>query len=74
MRRRLAQAAKITINTCEPLRINTPQFGLNPATLVEKFRVDSSTAKITGTVIPENHRDQRFIVNTPIADARAKPA
>jgi len=74
MRRRPAKAARTTIDTYEALTINMFQFGLNPLTLVEKFRVDSSIARIMGTVNAESHRDQRFIVNTPIADARAKHA
>lgn len=74
MRRRPAKAARITINTYEALTTSMFQFGLNPPTLVEKFRVDSSITKIIGTAIAESHRDQRFILNTPNADVRAKHA
>jgi len=71
-RRRPAKAAKITMSMYDVLAVNVLMFGLNPLTLVEKFSVESSTAKITGTDMAENHKDQRFIMNTPAAEARAR--
>ena len=74
IRRRLVKAPRTAMNRYEALTINMFQFGLNPPTPVESLSVDSSTARIIGSDIAENHRDQRFIIKTPIADASAKHA